>query len=305
MIRRRSVIRRLTAVSICLMMAVLGVFASGMAQAAYADDEPYIYTVRVYSGKEGHFSDGSRVKTYTCSYGETLVLNTNDLGIELEDSNTYYLRGLKIAGHDNDEFSRLVINSYRYTVTGDESFSAAYGIAGGMVKYSVNYVDENGNKLLDSEEFYGMAGDKPVVSFRYIEGYAPNAYNLGKTLSENEADNVFTFTYTQGAAPGEGGDNGNVEGGNGGNGGNVQTGGGAANAAGGTGDGNGGPADYQDLDDNPTPLAPGAPGQDDGASETARQHTASRILIGAAIAAAVILIAAFVISRRRRKIGKV
>ena len=34
-----------------------------------------------------------------------------------------------------------------------------------------------------------------MVAYHYIEGYQPQAYNLTKTLSANEAENVFTFVY--------------------------------------------------------------------------------------------------------------
>ena len=34
-----------------------------------------------------------------------------------------------------------------------------------------------------------------MVAYHYIEGYQPQSYNLTKTLSKNEAENVFTFVY--------------------------------------------------------------------------------------------------------------
>ena len=34
-----------------------------------------------------------------------------------------------------------------------------------------------------------------MVAYHYIEGYQPQPYNLTKTLSMNEAENVFTFVY--------------------------------------------------------------------------------------------------------------
>ena len=34
-----------------------------------------------------------------------------------------------------------------------------------------------------------------MVAYHYIEGYQPQAYNLTKTLSKNEAETVFTFVY--------------------------------------------------------------------------------------------------------------
>ncbi len=65
--------------------------------------------------------------------------------------------------------------------------------------YTVQYKDADGNELAESQTFYGNVGDKPVVAYRYIENYVPQALALTKTLSENAAENVFTFTY----APGE------------------------------------------------------------------------------------------------------
>ena len=58
-----------------------------------------------------------------------------------------------------------------------------------------------GTPLLESQTFYGAVGDRPVVAFQYVDGYQPQAYNLTGTLSSNEAENVFTFTYTETEAP--------------------------------------------------------------------------------------------------------
>ena len=65
-----------------------------------------------------------------------------------------------------------------------------------MVAYTVNYQDANGNALSDSETFYGAVGDQPVVAFKYFENYHPQAYNLTKTLSSNEAENILRL-YTR------------------------------------------------------------------------------------------------------------
>ena len=74
----------------------------------------------------------------------------------------------------------------------------AYGIKGEQVAYTVEYKDEDGNQLAESQTFYGNIGDKPVVAYRYIENYVPQALALTKTLSKNAAENVFTFTYKPG-----------------------------------------------------------------------------------------------------------
>ena len=82
-----------------------------------------------------------------------------------------------------------------FEVTGDQEYVVAYGIKGDQVAYTINYQDANGNKLADSQTFYGNVGDKPVVAYTYIDGYTPEYRNLTKTLSVNAAENVFTFNY--------------------------------------------------------------------------------------------------------------
>lgn len=99
------------------------------------------------------------------------------------------------SGRDNSE--ALAAPAFR--VNGDADYVVAYGIKGDMVAYTVNYEDEQGNKLAESQTFYGNVGDKPVVAYRYIENYVPQALALTKTLSDNEAENVFTFKYAPGA----------------------------------------------------------------------------------------------------------
>lgn len=173
---------------------------AGGAAEVYAAGNGYGYTVKIYSGKEGYF-DGDKTKHVKVisdlDYGTQYSIDVSELGLTLEDPDKYYVRGIKLAGHDNDESEYKTYQSGTFTATEDTSYAVAYGIAGGMVKYTVNYVDEGGKELHASQTFYGMAGDKPVVSYKYIEGYIPNAYNLGKTLTENESQNVFTFTYSK------------------------------------------------------------------------------------------------------------
>ena len=110
--------------------------------------------------------------------------------MQLKDSGKYYVKGVRESGKDNN-----TVSAPAFTVDSDREYVVAYGIKGDMVSYTVNYQDESGNALRQSEKFYGVVGDKPVVAFQYIDGYQPQAYNLTKTLNSNEADNVFTFTY--------------------------------------------------------------------------------------------------------------
>ena len=75
------------------------------------------------------------------------------------------------------------------------SFVVAYGLKKDMVKYTVKYEDKNGKELSQAKTCYGSVGDKPVVAYKYIDGYIPDAYNATKTLVDNEKDNVFVFHY--------------------------------------------------------------------------------------------------------------
>lgn len=155
------------------------------------NEKEYTYTVTLYAGKEGTFADGSsEVKITGLKTGDVVSFAGQIGGVKLKDSGKYYVKGVRESGKDNN-----TVSAPAFTVDSDREYVVAYGIKGDMVSYTVNYQDESGNALRQSEKFYGVVGDKPVVAFQYIDGYQPQAYNLTKTLNSNEADNVFTFTY--------------------------------------------------------------------------------------------------------------
>ena len=137
-------------------LGVYGTMSISAADKAYAANDGYTYTVTVYSGKEGYF-DGDENKhskklTGEAKYGQPLTIEMDDLDLTIIDPDKYYPRGVKPAGHDNDEVSDMTYQSYTFTVTKDEAFTVAYGMDGGMVKYTVRYVDKNGNKLISAKE---------------------------------------------------------------------------------------------------------------------------------------------------------
>lgn len=299
--------RKTLTIALCMVFAIGFMMVSGLSvQKAFAAD--YKYTIKVYSGKEGYFGDKDiHERKVEVSYGEQVQIVTNDgiyvggekkadLKTTLLDDKTYQLKGVKESGHDNKEY----MQSTTFDATGDVSFSAVYGMAGGMVKYTVQYLDGNGDALAEPGEFYGMVDDKPVVSFKYIEGYTPNAYNLGKTLSANEAENVFAFTYTQGG----GGTTTIVVN----NGGAAGTGGaaGGAGAADGTNIGDGqtpaaGPADYVDLDDGQTPTTDGTGADGTDISDGNTPGTNWAVIGGGAAIVAAIAAAVVLFLRRKRE----
>lgn len=153
--------------------------------------DTYTYKVTVYAGNKGTI-DGQEQKEITgLSLGSQVILDINSVKVT---DDKYYVKGFRLSGRDNEE----ALATPTIEVDGDVDYVVAYGIKGDMVAYTVNYQDANGKTLADSQTFYGNAGDKPVVAYKYIENYIPQALALTKTLSDNESENVFTFTYTPG-----------------------------------------------------------------------------------------------------------
>ena len=145
--------------------------------------------------KSGNTSHGGTVWSKEYAPGERVEIYLKDtLGFVL-DNDKYYVRGLRVTGHDNDE--NTGIQSLNFTADRDVSYEIAYGIRGSLVSYIVEYVDEDGKEIHESDVYYGMPGDKPVVSYRYVPGYKPMMYTINGVLSEDESKNVFTFVYRE------------------------------------------------------------------------------------------------------------
>ena len=198
-----------------LAAALLVSLSAGAVMAA----EPYSYTVTFYAGNQGTFNgaggltvnsesavitqSGDKIVITGLQAGDEVGLNAQ-AAVTLDATSKYYVQGLRLSGRDNDTVQASV-----FVVNGDADYVVAYGIKGNQVEYTVNYRDDDGNELAASEVFYGNVGDKPVVAYKYIDGYVPEALGLTKTLSANSADNVFTFEYdrapvTTVVVPGEG-----------------------------------------------------------------------------------------------------
>lgn len=171
----------------------LTVYLAAPAMAA----DGYTYTVRIYAGAQGTFGGSSELSYEGLSEGAGISFNP--ASVTLKNSEKYYVKGIRESGGDTSSDS----GSYFQTdsIEGDTDYVVVYGIRGESVAYTVNYQDQDGNELLPSQTFYGSIGDRPVVAFQYVEGYQPQAYNLVGTLSDNAAENVFTFVYTPVAAP--------------------------------------------------------------------------------------------------------
>lgn len=179
------------------------------AEAAESGAGGYTYTLRLYAGAQGTIGadvvqlitdSGAQVSIENgevcvvsgLHYGTQVVFNIQK-GVSLNSDSKYYSKGFRVSGEDNSS-NRLANPSV--TVDGDLDFVVAYGIQGETVAYTVNYVDTAGNVLYPSATYYGNVGDKPVVAYQYMEGWQPQAYNLGKTLTADASENVFDFIYT-------------------------------------------------------------------------------------------------------------
>lgn len=190
--------RKMRSVVTWMLVLLLGVSFSFPFFSKTVKAETTTYTVRVFSGERGSFSGkgANEVKVYNgLTYGsEFRVKDHNDLkdyknSMTLTDER-YYVRGIRESGKDNN-----TVGEESFKITRDIDFVVAYGIKGSNVEYYVNYVDESGNKLAESDTYSGNVGDKPVVAYEYIDGYYPQARNLTKTLSANASENNFTFVY--------------------------------------------------------------------------------------------------------------
>lgn len=175
-------------VSILLLALVFAAFG-GQAFAADPPQNPP-YRVRLFAGN-------SNVGVLTASQDSELgyedPYSFDATKVDVVDER-YYVKGFREAGKDNS--TGLYVDTYNKVVR-DMDFVVAYGMKGSAVEYTVNFVDNDGETLADSRTLYANVGDKPIVSYIYIDGYQPQAYALTKTLTENPGDNVFNFTYTE------------------------------------------------------------------------------------------------------------
>lgn len=153
----------------------------------------YTYKVTLSAGNKGTINGQAKVERDSVVAGSTVTFNLKDVQVT---DDKYYIKGIRLSGRDNEE---ALASPVLDNVTGDADYVVAYGIKKDMVAYTVNYQDASGKALAESQTFYGNVGDKPIVAYQYIENYIPDALALTKTLSNNESENVFTFTYKPGA----------------------------------------------------------------------------------------------------------
>ena len=162
-----------------------------MTASAAAPEKGYDYKITLHAGNRGTIDGKAESITVNASYGTNV---TFDLSRVQVNDGKYYVKGVRLSGRDNN----TSVAAPAFQVTGDADYVVAYGIKGDQVAYTVKYQDASGKQLAPDSTFYGNVGDKPIVAYKYIEKYVPKALALTKTLSKNEAENVFTFVYVSG-----------------------------------------------------------------------------------------------------------
>lgn len=217
---------------LCFAAVALGVLLFGISMESLAsapknfapneDDEYYSYTITLYAGNQGEFTEAGIAELngnydevkYSSNEGRIVIpyvrysyINRGEEKrvhlpdpqelVRLPKDSKYYVKGIRLSGRDNNTAE---MQKTDFVVESDLDFVIAYGVKGDMTAYHINYRDEAGNTLYPSVTYYGNVGDKPVVAFRYIEGYEPQAYNLTRTLQKDESRNEFTFVYRRAAA---------------------------------------------------------------------------------------------------------
>ncbi len=207
-----SAARRAFGMAATLLLAVaLSVTFALVAAPHQAQAEPYTYTLTISAGGQGsldkagvaappHASvtgDGQQLTVSGLNLGDRVSL-TNDIAT-VEEGSKYYVKGVRMGGRDNN----TATSRPSFAVEGDRDYVVAYGMRGQLVAYTVHFVDENGQDLAEPRTYYGNVGDKAVVACLYFDGYQPQAYNLAKTLVEDESQNVLTFEYAPVENPSE------------------------------------------------------------------------------------------------------
>lgn len=267
------------------------------AQQAYADD--YRYTVTLYAG-DGTINGASSHEVGTYAYGDKVTINLDDYTVVPNDAR-YEPNGIYAVGQNHDNAAKSV----SFEVTSNKQYIVDYSLTKGQADYTINFVDANGNELMESQTITGAVGDKPVFAFQYIEGYQPQSlvahgqtFAIGDkkgctvTLTGNKVADEFTLVYEPVAA-GSTTSTGGSEGTEGVAGDGATEGEGTEGAA---GEEVADPANLIDIDDEANPLAGST------SYEESNDFGLAEVLpwvLGVLVAAAVIAVIALAVVKKR------
>ena len=154
-------IKAIGSILLCLMILC------AMSAAVWAaEDNGYTYTVRVYAGAQGEIDGGKAVITESgLRYGDSWTFDMSRVTVTNEK---YYAKGVRESGDDN---SALAMGAFE--VKKDVDLVIAYGVKGDkQTSYTLHFVNyANGEELEGSATYYGNVGDKPVVAYKFIDGF--------------------------------------------------------------------------------------------------------------------------------------
>ena len=147
---------------------------------------PYKYRVTIYAGLQGTVNGQEKL---VLEFEKGQEWNSNNFTVVPNDDRYFCNYEFEYAGQEGSWVSVLKVES-------DVDLVPVYRLAGDMVEYRVQYLHSGDNAvLLPQQTFFGNIGDKPVVAYRFLEGYIPTAYAETKTISADPAENTFTFYY--------------------------------------------------------------------------------------------------------------
>ena len=152
----------------------------------------YSYRMKISAGNNGVIK-GSSDKEITFEANADGTFDSFNKDIVESTNSKYVVIGYKEAGHDTviteEEISPVAVKA-------DVNYVAVYGVKGNMVPYTVRYLSrDDGSTLMADATYYAPKGSSVMVSFKYIDGYAPTAYNLTKTITGDSANDVLDFRY--------------------------------------------------------------------------------------------------------------
>ncbi|MBR0384934.1 MAG: MucBP domain-containing protein [Erysipelotrichaceae bacterium] len=156
----------------------------------------YNYHVTIYAALHGTLSYGgeSGLEKIDLVVAPNTPINLMDFTVTMKDpaegEPQYEFIGFQISGREDRSATLEAIS-----ITEDTVLVAVYGVAGGLVPYTINYVDENGDPIHDPVTLHGLPGDTPTVAFQYIDGYVPDSVNQTFAPLVRDGENSFTFTY--------------------------------------------------------------------------------------------------------------
>lgn len=188
-------------------------------------DEETTYTVTLYSGNS-EFKDKETVKAsvsgITLTEGKNFAYSTNKITVSglkaseqfsfsisaenivnvktVQDTTIngvtvkgeqYYVKGFVPSGQSEERgLPTLTVTNEDIS---DVDYVVAYGIVGDQVSYTVKYQDTNGKTLAPDDIFFANIGDKPIVAYKNIPGYAPVVKAYTQTIDQEGLS--FTFVY--------------------------------------------------------------------------------------------------------------